>query len=137
MNKQMIEKIAEIAHGAVRALGIASGNVDIPTWQILPAAEKEVFRRGVGFAVAESCALAADPLTERLARMAYENNQRISEHAEECGWNGLSESKRAQWRLVVAVSRVFCMSSLAGGAYRSQRPDEDNTVAMPMAGVAA
>jgi hypothetical protein len=122
MDKQMREKLAEIAHGTVRAMGIASGNVDIPTWQILPTEQKELFRRAVEYAACETCANASDPLTERLARMVYENEKRISKPTEEVDWNQLSESKRMQWRLVVAITRVFSMS---------------DTAAVPMAGAAA
>jgi hypothetical protein len=119
-NKQMIEQIAEIAHGTVRAMGIASGNVDIPTWQILPSAQKELFRRAIEHAACETCANASDPLTERLARMGYEHQKRISEPTESGGtsasveWNGLSEGKRMEWRLLVAVTRVFTMSHTIG-----------------------
>jgi hypothetical protein len=106
----VIETVAMVSHAAIREMGIAAGEPDCPTWQILPGDRKIQYRRAAQAALLEIAPMAGDPLLERMASMAYARWSDQQE-VEQPTWEGLSRGSRLHWQMVVAMARVMVMNS--------------------------
>jgi hypothetical protein len=106
----LIETVAATAHAAIREMGIAAGEVDCPTWQILPGDRKIQYRRAAQSALAEQAPMAGDPLMERMATMAYARWAQ-EQQTKQPNWEGLGLATQTHWRMVVAVARVLTYGS--------------------------